>query len=173
MQIEPEGEGVSARADLLAAIVLVLLGLAVVYLSWTMNRLEARHIHPATIPGLVPLILGAGLTLCGSLLAIRSIRLGQPGAWAGLWQTLISPQAVRASTVLAMALVYTLVLVGRMPFWLASAIFIFAFILVFETVLAETRQPIVRTLFWAAFVAIVGSLFVYVVFQRIFLVRLP
>ena len=172
MHTESEDEAVTARADLLAAIVLVLLGIAVMYFSWTMNRLEARHIHPATIPGLVPLILGGALTLCGALLGVRAARLGRPGAWAGLWQVVTSPHAVRAGVVLVMALVYTLILVGRMPFWLASMIFIFAFIVVFETVLAQTRS-LVRTLFWAATVAIFGSLGVYLVFERIFLVRLP
>jgi putative tricarboxylic transport membrane protein len=172
MHTDSEDEAVTARADLLAAIVLVLLGIAVMYLSWTMNRLEARHIHPATIPGLVPLILGGALTLCGGLLGVRAARLGRPGAWASLWQVVTSPEAVRAGVVLVMALVYTLILVGRMPFWLASMIFIFAFIVVFETVLAQTRS-LVRTLFWAATVAIFGSLGVYLVFERIFLVRLP
>ena len=157
MHTESEDEAVTARADLLAAIVLVLLGIAVMYFSWTMNRLEARHIHPATIPGLVPLILGGALTLCGALLGVRAARLGRPGAWAGLWQVVTSPHAVRAGVVLVMALVYTLILVGRMPFWLASMIFIFAFIVVFETVLAQTKS-LVRTLFWAATVAIFGSL---------------
>ena len=172
MHTESDDEAVTARADLLAAIVLVLLGIAVMYFSWTMNRLEARHIHPATIPGLVPLILGGALTLCGALLGVRAARLGRPGAWAGLWQVVTSPHAVRAGVVLVMALVYTLILVGRMPFWLASMIFIFAFIVVFETVLAQTKS-LVRTLFWAATVAIFGSLGVYLVFERIFLVRLP
>jgi hypothetical protein len=173
MQTDPDGEAVAARADLVAAILLVLLGLAVVYFSWTMNRLEARHIHPATIPGLVPLFLGAALTLCGGLLTLRSLRLGRPGAWAGLWRALTSSEAVRAGAVLALALVHTLVLVGRVPFWLASMLFIFAFIVLFETVLIDRRQSLVRTLFWAALVAIVGALGIYFVFERIFLVRLP
>src|SRR5690606_27508065 len=43
---------IRARADLITAIVLVLLGLAVTYASWTMDRLEVRRIHPSTIPGL-------------------------------------------------------------------------------------------------------------------------
>ncbi|MFN4211974.1 MAG: hypothetical protein ACK4G5_15505, partial [Devosia sp.] len=59
---------IRARADLITAVVLIALGLLVTYLSWTMPRLEARRIHPATIPGLVPIMLGVLLTLCGGLL---------------------------------------------------------------------------------------------------------
>jgi hypothetical protein len=63
---------IRARADLLTALVLVALGLIIFYLSWTMPRLENRHVHPATIPGLVPIFLSIALTVCGLLLLWRS-----------------------------------------------------------------------------------------------------
>ncbi len=47
MDIEQAERAARARADLITAIVLAVLGLIVVYASWTMPRLEARHIHPA------------------------------------------------------------------------------------------------------------------------------
>lgn len=166
-------DAVRVRADLITAVVLVALGLAVVYFSWTMDRLEVRRIHPATIPGLVPLILGGALTLCGSLLFFRSVRLDQPGAGAPLVRTLVSWSAIRVATALGLALVYTLLLVGNLPFWLASSLFVFTFITLFETVLADHPGSLVRTLIWAGFVALIGGLGVYVVFDRIFLVRLP
>ena len=59
----PAEDATRARADLITAIVLLALGLAVFYFSWTMDRLEVRRISPATIPGLVPMILGAALAL--------------------------------------------------------------------------------------------------------------
>lgn len=166
-------DAVRIRADLVTAIVLVALGLVVTYFSWTMDRLEMRRIHPATIPGLVPLILGGALTLCGTLLAIRSARLDRPGAGAALVRVLVSWTAVRVLTVLGLALVYTLLLVGNMPFWLASSLFIFTFIVLFETVLADQPGSLVRTLVWGTVVALAGGLGVYFVFERIFLVRLP
>ena len=166
-------DAVRARADLITALAFVALGLMVVYLSWTMPRLEARRIHPATIPGLVPLILGSALTLCGGLLAYRSARLGQPGAWAGLWARLTSWGYVRVTVILVLSLIHTLVLLGNMPFWLASALFIFAFIMLFETVLAEERRPLLSSLLWALGIAVAGSGAIFYVFERIFLVRLP
>jgi hypothetical protein len=161
------------RADLIAALVFIALGLVVTYFSWTMDRLEVRRIHPSTIPGLVPLILGMMLTLCGGLLAIRSVRLDVRGGGAALVRALVSWQAVRVFAVLGLALVYTLVLVGRVPFWLASALFVFSFITLFETVLADRAESLPRTLIWALLVALGAGLGVQYVFGEIFLVRLP
>jgi hypothetical protein len=161
------------RADLITAVVLIALGITVAYMSWTMDRLTVRRIHPATIPGLVPFVLGVALTLCGSLLAWRSWKLDTKEGGVALMNLLVSWQAVRVATVLGLALVYTLGLVGRLPFWLASSVFVFAFIVLFETVLADRPANLVRTLLWALVVALVAGLGVNYVFGQIFLVRLP
>lgn len=161
------------RADLITAVVLVLLGLAVVYASWTMDRLEVRRINPATIPGLVPLILGIALTACGALLAVRSWRLDVPGSGAALIRAIVSWPALRVLAILGLALAFTLVLMGRMPFWLAAGLFIFTFIVLFETILADTPKPLVPTLLWALGIAAAGGGGIWYVFERIFLVRLP
>jgi hypothetical protein len=170
---DPTEDAARVRADLITAVVLVVLGLAVFYFSWTMDRLEVRRIHPSTIPGLVPMCLGAALTLCGGLLAVRSWRLDERGGGAALLRSLLSWQSVRILTILALALVFTLVLMGRMPFWLAAGIFIFSFITLFETVMADAPKPLVPTLLWAAGIAAAGGGGIWYVFERIFLVRLP
>ena len=72
------------RADLLTAIVFIVLAAAMLYGSWTMDRLEVRRIHPFTAPGVVPGLLSAALLLCGIVLAIRSLRLPAPGGWTWL-----------------------------------------------------------------------------------------
>jgi hypothetical protein len=60
-----------------------------------------------------------------------------------------------------------------MPFWAASALFVFLFIVVFERGFGASRHPWWRTLSTAAVqAALVGGL-VTVVFQYGFLVRLP
>jgi len=173
MPTEADEQAIRARADLLSAFVLVGLGLTIFYLSWTMPRLEARHIHPATIPGLVPLILSGALTLCGALLAIRSWRLEAEGGWRGLAGVFFTRQALRVSVILGLALFHTLVLVGWLPFWAAAMIFIFAFIMLFETWLADGPVNPLSTLAWAVAIAVLGGGGIYLVFERIFLVRLP
>ncbi|WIY53069.1 tripartite tricarboxylate transporter TctB family protein [Devosia sp. YIM 151766] len=166
-------EAARIRADLITAIVLVGLGLLITYLSWSMDRLEMRRIHPSTIPGLVPLFLGVALTLCGGLLAWRSARLDSKQGGAALLRTLVSWPALRVLAVLGLALVYTLGLVGRMPFWLASSLFIFSFVLLFETMLADRPASLPRTLIWGLVVALGAGIGIHYVFGQVFLVRLP
>jgi putative tricarboxylic transport membrane protein len=169
----PGDEAIRSRADLLTALVLLALGLAVIYLSWTMPRLEARRINPATIPGLVPLVLGVLLTLCSALLAVRSWRIKAPGAWRGLAALLVTPEARRVLAVMALALFYTLILVGWLPFWAASMLFIFSFIVLFEVVLTDAPMPLLQSAVWALGIAVAGGTGIYLVFARVFLVRLP
>ena len=164
---------IRARADLITSIALVALGLTIFYLSWTMPRLEARHIHPATIPGLVPLILSVGLTLCGALLGLRSWGIKAEGGWRGLAAVFTTRQALRVLVILALALFHTLVLVGWLPFWAAAMLFIFAFIMIFEPWLADGPITPLSSLVWAIVIAVLGGGGIFFVFERIFLVRLP
>lgn len=173
MEPQAEERSLRASADFLTGVLLTALGLAVLYLSWTMPRLAERRIHPATIPGLVPILLGAALALCGALLAWRSWRIREPDGWARLGGALASREARRVAAAGALVLVYTLGLVGSMPFAAASALFIAAFILTFEVWLSDEKLPLARSLPWALLIAVIGAGGVYLVFQRVFLVRLP
>lgn len=173
MQIDEEGQGGRALADLMIALVLVALGLAVFYLSYTMPRLEARRIHPSTIPGLVPIMLGAGLVVLSGLLAWRSSRILAPGGWRELLRALSSLVALRVLAAMALVLVFTLVLIGWLPFWAASMVFIFAFVLTFEVFLSDAPQPLARSTFWAGLTAVAFGGGIYLIFSKMFLVRLP
>jgi hypothetical protein len=161
------------RADLLAGLFFIVLGAAILYGSWTMPRLEVRRIHPMTVPGLVPGLLSFALIVCGSILALRSWRAPTPGGWSALGQAVVSEAARRALVVVVLVLIYTLGLVGLVPFWAATAAFVFAFIVIFETWLGTVKRPLVATLLWAAGLAVVASAAVTLVFERAFLVRLP
>jgi hypothetical protein len=161
------------KADLLAGLFFIVLGLAIFYGAWTMDRLEVRRIHPMTVPGLVPGLLSAALTLCGAILAFRSIRSPAPGGWQQLSGGLLSVASGRAAAVMLLALIYTLGLVGTLPFWAATGLFVFAFIMLFECWLAEPRRPWLKSLPWALGLAVVTAGVVTLVFERAFLVRLP
>lgn len=173
MEMEPDNHAVRARADLLTAIALVALGLVIFYFSWTMPRLENRHVHPATIPGLVPICLSVALTICGLLLLWRSSRIDAPGGWHGLASLFTTRQALRVLVILGLALIHTLILVGWLPFWAAAMFFIFTFIMIFETWLNDGPVNPLSSLLWAIGIAIVGGGGIYYLFERIFLVRLP
>ena len=161
------------KADLLAGLFFIILGLAIFYGAWTMDRLEVRRIHPMTVPGLVPGMLAVALTLCGTILTFRSLRTPAAGGWQQLSGAVLSGAAARAATVMLLALIYTLGLVGTLPFWAATGLFVFAFIMVFECWLSEPRKPWLRSLLWALGLSVVTATVVTLVFERAFLVRLP
>lgn len=174
MQDDEQKDPHMIHADLLTGLVLLALGISVVWLSWDMPRLGTRGIHPATAPGLVPGLLGLALTLCGAVLTLRSARATTDAAgWRNFGGIFWTPEAGRVAAALALALIYALVLVGRMPFWAATALFVFAFIVIFEYAFGVSRSPLWRTLLTAAIQAVIVGVTVTLVFQLGFLVRLP
>lgn len=148
-------------ADRVTAVILFFVGTAMLYGGVVMDRLEIRQIHPASIPGLVPIFLGAALMLCAVLLFTAS-RPADPDA----------PRETGSTRDLLVAaglsVIYAVVLVGRAPFVLATTLYIASFIFVFSTGVATRRRIIFALVFAAAFAAAVGALFRFG-----FLVRLP
>ena len=156
----------SARADQVSALVFFVLGVAMAIGGYTMDRLEVRQIHPASIPGLVPMILGGLLALCAIGLWLQA-RKREDGPDTD--DVSLSNLGFAAFYTVA----YALGLVGRMPFELATGIFITVFVLHFTYErLAEGRHPAV----WiasAVLYAAICSAAVSGLFRYAFLVRLP
>lgn len=173
MQTEQQESAARVKADIVGAIILVLFGLFIFYESYTMPRLEARGIHPASIPGLVPMLLGAALAFMGALLGIRSWRITAPGGWKALAGLFVTLTAARVVAALVLILGFTLVLVGWLPFWAATMIFIAIFVLTFELLLTDTVVPWKFSIFWALVTAVVCGSAIYYLFAIVFLVRLP
>jgi putative tricarboxylic transport membrane protein len=119
------------------------------------------------------MLLGAALTVCGAFLGLGAWRINAPDGWRALGRVFLTSQAVRVATVLGLALIYTLVLVGWLPFWTASMLFIFSFIFLFEIVLTDERTNLLRSVVWGLIIAVVAGAGIFYVFERIFLVRLP
>ncbi|WP_196260040.1 tripartite tricarboxylate transporter TctB family protein [Pelagibacterium limicola] len=162
------------KADLLAGMFFLVLGLVIAYLSWDMPRLETRRIHPATIPGLVPGLLGGALALCGFLLALSSARAAPlASGWKTFGHRFVGAEAKRVLALAGMVLVYSLGLIGWLPFWLATGLFVFVAIVAFEVWLNDAPAPLARSLIWAAVQAVIVAGAVTFVFERGFLVRLP
>jgi hypothetical protein len=164
------------RADLITGIVLVAFGLAVLAESWGMPRFEERRINPWTVPGLVPGMLGVIIAVLGSVLALRSLVAG-----ALRMRTVRTPgEAAEARTSLiqlllsgALCLAFALGLIGRMPFWLATGIFVFAFIATFEWNSKDSGANRFRKLAIALAIAVVAAFAISYLFEHLFLVRLP
>lgn len=157
------------RADLAWSLIWIVFGAAVFYGAWTMERLEALHINPYTAPGLVPGLLAIGLIVMGVVLLLRSVK-GQPHSNATPVQ-LVTPRLLIA---LALCLAYGAGLVGRgLPFWLTTALFVFAAILIFRWPEHRANNTLARGAVTALLCAVGTAAGVTLIFQELFLVRLP
>lgn len=158
-----------AQADRLTAIALLMLGLAMLAGGWGMDRLEVRRIHPASIPGLVPMILGLLLAVCAGLLwraaGSGDARGDAPVLTGGSWSRL----GLTALT----CVIYALGLVGWLSYFWATAIFTTAFALIFSYPVNGT--PRARTVAVGGAMALgLGVAFgSALLFEKLFLVRLP
>jgi hypothetical protein len=164
-----------AASDLRDALGWLLFGAAVLIGSIRMDRLEAQHINPYTVPGLLPGLLGLVMILLGVLLALRS--WGRGARLVGGPRLAVDWRSMRRlAVVLGLILIYTVALLGRgLPFWIVSALYVAASIVLLQ---APQRALAGRSLGWRdlAFAAAVGigsGVVIEFVFQELFLVRLP
>lgn len=171
------GEAVSEpRADLKDALLWIVLGTAILIGSITMDRLERQHINPYTVPGLLPGLLGIAMILLGTVLALRSWRRGAlrrplPPSTADERE-----QRPRIWIVIALCTGYATLLVGHgIPFWLASAIFVSGSILVLQRLSRDAAERALGARAWAKalIIGLCAGGITHVVFQQLFLVRLP
>jgi hypothetical protein len=164
------------RADLKDALGWIALGFAVVIGSLAMDRLEGQNINPYTVPGLLQGLLGIAMVLLGGLLALRSWR-------RGAFHMPLPPatphereQRRRIWVVTTLCVAYGAVLVGHgIAFWLASTIFVTGSILIMQRMSNDEAERALTAKSWAKAVAVgLGSAVItQLVFQELFLVRLP
>ena len=164
-----------ARSELIQAGAWIAFGVAVLIGSLRMDRLESQNINPYTAPGLLPGLLGIATTLLGLLLALRSWRRGALQA-TGPATAFDAASMRRVALVLALCVVFGVVLVGHgLPFWCAAAIFVSAAIVTLQRPqrLAAGRALTVRDIVVAIVIGLGAGGAITLVFQQVFLVRLP
>jgi len=170
----PDGARAQAGIDLRAACAWVAFGITVFVGSITMDRLEQQGINKYTVPGLLPGLLGIAIIILGSVLGVRSWRLGGRDAPGFV----VAPGLVRRlAWVIGLVLVFTVGLVGHgIPFWIASTLYVTASILVLQApqrAAAGQPRPTLREIAFALAVGLGSGVIITYVFQELFLVRLP
>jgi putative tricarboxylic transport membrane protein len=164
------------KADFLTGIALILLSVYVALESWRMPRLEHLKVHPLSVPGLVPAFLATIILLFAVILVVRSIRAGghHLGVAQGSLRHLLSQSGNQRLLVTAiLSIGYAGFLVGSIPYWLATGLFVFMFVAVFEWRRGMTRREHVRLGLMVGILAVVTSALVTWVFESLFLVTLP
>ena len=165
----------SPRRDFLGAAVWTALGCVISVLSWQMDRMTQQGATLHTAPGLWPGIVGAILAVLGGFLMFRSWRRARRIGWDAA-QADDTNYAAPSSFALAAAMffVYALLLVGRgLPFWFSTALFVSAFVFVFQYRERKATGSAVRGVIVALTCGTLTALAVTFVFEELFYVRLP
>jgi len=182
------------RADLIIGLILLAFGGVVVSESLAMPRYANIGADPVTAPGLVPGMLGGIIAFLGAIMAIRALLALRAGARtpagdvpagasdvdapvdpAAPSYVVESPHAGRnrLATILVTGLAFAAVAVGRMPFWLATFLFVFVSVAILELQRYGGGRSTWLRLAIALVIAGGTAWAVTYVFESIFLVRLP
>lgn len=162
----------SARSDVISGGVWVVLGSAIAIGSWHMDRLESQGVPWFTAPGLLPGIVGVGIVLFALIIVLRAISVGAgPGpARTGF----LTANSGRAALTLTLCLGFAVLLVGRgIPFMLAAALYLSLHIFLLQLPERRATKQVPRGVAVALAIGIGAAVTISLVFQEIFLVRLP
>jgi hypothetical protein len=156
--------GKTARSDLWGGAAWVGFGLLFLAESLRMDRFESMGAQLYAMPGFVPGLIGGLIVVLGAVLMLRGL-LQRGGAQAGSARLLNA----RLATTLVLTLVYAGLLIGRAPFWLATALFVAVFVALF----APGDQTRTRRALVSVAAGVLTSAVVTLMFEQVFLVRLP
>jgi hypothetical protein len=163
------------RSDFIAAILWIAFGVAVAIASWRMDRLTNQDINPYTIPGLLPGFLGLALILFGALMLGRAWRAGAlTPQGRGRPNRMSAAELRRFGIIVALCLAFGVGLVGHgLPFWAAAALYVATTIATLQYPQRKAAGQVTRGLVVAVVIGLAAGWAITLVFQDIFLVRLP
>jgi hypothetical protein len=170
----PHEEPLPLRTDLWIAAACLVFSVAALVLSWQMPTYTEQGGQIYTAPGLVPSFYAVIIGLLGLWLAVRSIRAGalaQASARGERRET--GNSNLRFAVTAGLGVLFVVGLIGRMPFWLAATIFVTLFVAAFEWRPGVAAKARVRQGATALLIGLGTGILVTLVFERIFLVRLP
>lgn len=158
--------GRTARSDLLGGAGWILFGVLIVVESLRMDRFTSMGAELYTMPGFVPGMIGSVIVFLGAVLMLRGWRRRAASRQDAPEGPLLNR---RITLTLVLSLSYAGGLIGRAPFWLATFLFVTAFVGCFAP--SETRP--LRRLAVAVLAGVLTTTIVTLVFEQVFLVRLP
>ncbi|MFM8548332.1 MAG: tripartite tricarboxylate transporter TctB family protein [Betaproteobacteria bacterium] len=152
-----------SRSDLRGGAVWMALGTAVVIEAFRMERFDSTGATLYTYPGFVPGLIGALVALLGFILMLRG--------WRARDRRVATQAFVNRRVLLALALSlgFSLLLLARVHFIAGTACFVAAFSFLF----GDPAQALRRRVIVSALNGLITASVVFLVFQEIFLVRLP
>jgi Tripartite tricarboxylate transporter TctB family len=170
----PHEQQAPPRTDLWIAAAFLVLGVAVAWLAFLMPTFTDQRGEIYTAPGLVPGVYGVVIVLLSIWLGVRAVRQGALDASVG--EHVAAQPATRdwrLAIAAALGLFFVAGLIGRVPFWLASAIFVTLFTVVFEWQPGQAWKIRARRIGEAVAIGLATGAAVTLVFEKVFYVRLP
>jgi putative tricarboxylic transport membrane protein len=169
----PHEERLAPRTDLWVAAAFLAFSAAILTLAFRMPTYTDQGGQIYTAPALVPSFYGVVIGLLSLWLAVRAIRAGalEPAGTGERRET--GNSNARFALAAVLGAVFIVGLIGRMPFWLAAAIFVAAFVVAFEWRRGLDSRTRARRLGAALLIGLATGILVTLVFERVFLVRLP
>jgi hypothetical protein len=141
----------------------IAVGGAIFYASWTMDRLSSVGVKPFSAPGLLPGILGLFIIVLGVAMLLRGKSQQTEKVH---WRGILLP--------LALCLGFAAGLVGHgLPFWIAAWIFVAVMIWTLQYKERKAKGELRRLAAVALSVGLGASVAISLVFQELFLIRLP
>lgn len=156
----------TARSDLLGGAGWLFFGLLIVVESLRMDRFTSMGAELYTMPGFVPGMIGSVIVLLGAVLMLRGWRRRAVPRENAPVRPLLNR---RIAITMVLSLTYAGGLIGRVPFWLATFLFVTTFVACFAP--PETK-PLRRGAV-AVLAGVLTTAVVTLVFEQLFLVRLP
>jgi hypothetical protein len=142
----------------------IFVGGAIFYGSWTMDRLANLGVQPYSAPGLLPGVLGVFIFLLGLTMLLRSS--ASKDSERIEWRRILLP--------IGLCLGFAGGMVGRgIPFWLAAWIFIAVMIWTLQYRERKDQGELGRLALVSLTVGAIASVAISLVFQEVFLIRLP
>ncbi len=171
---------------MLVALGWVALGVAIAVGGWRMDRLAQMNIEPWSAPGLVPGVLGVLIAAFGAVLAWRertAVRAGaalRPGGGtsdgddARVGDGATAGELGRVVAILALSFAWVFGALGRgLPFVATSATLVVAWIALLRWRDWRASGSVARGFGTAVAIAAVACTAIAVLFEDVFLVRLP
>lgn len=163
-----------AKADFYTAIVLMVCGITATVMALQMPGPPGEQ-SPYSAPGLLPTVLGIVIAGLGLIMFIRALARakGDVGISLASFKAFLSATSTRRIiATIVICLVYVFLL-GKVWYPLLTFLFVFGFAALFEYDRGQTFRAQIKKILLAALLALCTTAVVTVLFQYLFLVRLP
>jgi Tripartite tricarboxylate transporter TctB family len=168
----PHEERLPPRTDLWIAASFLLLSATILTLALSMPTYREQGGEIYVAPGLVPSFYAVVIGVLSLWLGVRALRSGALAS-ADVERRDSGNSNARFALAAGLGVLFVVGLIGRMPFWLAATVFVTLFIAGFEWRPGLDPKAHARRLATALLQGLLTGFLVTLVFERLFLVRLP